>query len=100
MARTRNRFEWDQANRGHVARHGVSAVEFEQGVNNDPIQVAEFEIGGEWRAKVVAVTDRGRLLEMIYTVRLGRIRAVTAYPLNRRKREFYRGEFQKQKNLG
>ena len=69
-------------------------------MNNDPIQVAEFEIRGEWRTKVVGITDRGRLLEMVYTIRRGRIRAVTAYALKKREREFYRGEIQKQDNLG
>jgi uncharacterized DUF497 family protein len=69
------KFEWDEANRGHIARHGVTPAEFEQGMKNDPVFVAEFEVNGESRIRVAAITDRGRLLEMAYTVRRGRIRA-------------------------
>ena len=89
MAGRQNRFEWDDANRSHIARHGVSPEEFEQGMNNDPAPVAEYQIMGEQRAHVVGITGRGRLLELVYTVRSGRIRAVTAYPLRKNKRGLY-----------
>ena len=87
-------FEWDEANQGHIARHRVTPEEFEQAINNDPILVAEYEIKREWRAHVAGITDQGRLLELVYTVRRGRIRAVTAYPLKRNKKELYRGQFE------
>ena len=87
-------FEWDAGNREHLARHGISAAEFEQGMRNKPIQEFEAEAGGELRTKVAAITDRGRLLEMVYTIRRGRIRAITAFPMKRRKREQYRGKFE------
>lgn len=86
-------FEWDAGNREHLARHGISAAEFEQGMRNRPIQEFETGTGGELRMKVAALTDRGRLLEMVYTVRRGRIRAITAFPMKRRKRELYHGKF-------
>jgi uncharacterized DUF497 family protein len=94
VAGTRLQFEWDAANREHLARHGVSPAEFEQGMRNDPILEVETDTGGEWRAKVAAVTDQGRLLEMVYTIRRGRIRAITAFPMKRRKRERYHGKFE------
>ena len=71
-----SRFEWDEANQGHIARHRVSPEEFEQAINNDPILVAEYEIKREWRAHVVGITDRGRLLELVYTMQRGGIRAL------------------------
>ncbi len=88
-------FEWDEANRGHLVRHRVTPEEFEQALKNDPVELGSALVNGEQRTKVAAITDRGRILEMIYTVRRGRIRAVTAYPANKKKREAYRGYFQK-----
>jgi uncharacterized DUF497 family protein len=90
---TPSKFWWDEANRSHLARHGVTLEEFEQGMTNDPIQIDEYRVKEEWRAKVIAITDAERLLEMVYTIRQGRIRAVTAYPLKRNRRGFYRGKF-------
>lgn len=53
------------------------------------------EINGEVRTKVAAITDCGRILEMVYTVRRAQIRAVTAYPVHKGRREYYRGYFGK-----
>ena len=52
-------------------------------------------VDGEPRVHVVGMTDVGRLLEMVYTVRRGRIRAVTAFPMKRSTRRFYYGRFPK-----
>ena len=91
----RSRFEWDAANLGHIARHGVTAEEFEQGMNGNPLELGSAEINGELRTKVAAVTAGGRFLEMVYTIRRGKIRAVTAFPVDTRKKERYRGYFEK-----
>jgi uncharacterized DUF497 family protein len=88
-------FQWDDANRGHIGRHRVTPQEFEQAMANDPIEVAEYTVAGEPRVQVVGMTDAGRLLEMVYTIRRGRIRAVTAFPMKRNKRRFYYGSFPK-----
>jgi hypothetical protein len=95
VAGRQNRFEWDEANRGHIARHGVTPEEFEQGMNGNPLELGSAEINGELRTKVAAITARGRVLEMIYTIRRGRIRAVTAFPVDQRKKERYRVYFEK-----
>jgi uncharacterized DUF497 family protein len=67
----------------------VTPEEFEQGMNNDPAPVADYEVMGEQRAHVIGLTARGRMLELVYTVSSGRIRAVTAYPLRKNKRGLY-----------
>ena len=95
MAGRQGRFEWDEANRGHIARHGVTPEEFEQGIDGNPVELGSAEINGELRTKVAAITARGRVLEMVYTIRSGRIRAVTAFPVDKRKKERYRGYFEK-----
>ncbi len=93
MAGSGHTFEWDDANRGHLARHRVTPEEFEEGMANDPVELGSAEIHGEIRTKVAAMTVRGRILEMVYTVRRGRIRAVTAHPVHKKRREHYRGYF-------
>jgi hypothetical protein len=95
VAGKQNTFEWDEANREHIARHGITPEEFEEGMNGNPLELGSAEIKGEHRTKVAAITARGRFLEMIYTVRRGKIRAVTAFPVDERKREQYRGYFEK-----
>jgi hypothetical protein len=89
VAERQDRFEWDDANREHIARHGITPEEFEEGMNNGPVFVAEFEVRGERRTRVAGMTHRGRLLELVYTLRCGRVRAVTAFPLKRNKRGLY-----------
>ena len=89
------KFEWDDANRGHVARHGITPEEFEQAIENGPALIAEPVVKGEARVHAVGVTSAGRLLEVIYTVRRAKVRAVTAYPVNRSKREAFHGKFAK-----
>jgi len=44
---------------------------------------------------VLGQTDAGRLINAVYTERRERIRAVTAFTMNRRERKFYE-EFKKQ----
>jgi uncharacterized DUF497 family protein len=95
VAGASGRFDWDGANRAHLARHGVTPEEFEQGMKNDPVELVSAEVKGEPRTKVAAITDGGRILEMVYALRRGKIRAVTAYPAKKRARERYYGYFNK-----
>jgi hypothetical protein len=51
----RRRFDWDDANRGHISRHRAASEEFEQAMANDPIEIAEFTVGAEARVHVVGI---------------------------------------------
>jgi uncharacterized DUF497 family protein len=55
-------------------------VEFEQVVNNDPVDLDYEMIDNEERYRAVGLTRGGRLLSVVFTVRNGRLRAVTAFP--------------------
>ena len=73
-------FDWDKENRRHLQRHKVAPEEFEEVMFNEPADLEyEYELG-EDRYKVLGVTNRGRILVVIWTPRGDRIRAVTAYP--------------------
>jgi uncharacterized DUF497 family protein len=80
-------FEWDDANKGHIAMHAVTPQEVEE-VFSRPV----YEIPGnhdERRNLCVGTSSRGRMLAIAYTMRKGRIRVVTAYPAHRKQRRQY-----------
>jgi len=73
-------FDWDDENTKHLAAHKVTPGEFEQVMNNDPLDRDYELIDNEERYRSVGLTSAGRLLSVAWTVRDGRIRAVTAFP--------------------
>jgi uncharacterized protein len=86
-----NWFEWDEGNRAHVAEHGLSSAQCEEAFA-DPHRVAvpAGEVRGEHRAAMIGRTEAGRLIVVIYTFRIDRIRVVTAYPADRSDARAYR----------
>ena len=64
------KFDWDDANTGHIARHGVLPEEVEQAFASDTVLVLATQIrGGEERVLCAGLTDRGRALQFVYTLR-------------------------------
>ena len=57
------KFDWDDANIEHIARHGVKPEEVEQAFANDPLIVlAAQKRSGEARTLCAGLTDAGRPL--------------------------------------
>lgn len=82
-------FEWDRNNLRKIRAHGVSQEEAEQALRNDPIPDYDKDVEGELRFVYYGETVAGRLLAIIVTERGGKIRVVTAYPLDAgQKREY------------
>jgi uncharacterized protein len=80
-------FDWDDANTSHIARHDVTQEEVEQVFANAPLCVlTRNDRGGEERVLCAGLTDAGRALQIVYTVRRGRIRIVTAHTAKRKVR--------------
>jgi hypothetical protein len=52
-------FEWDDANRSHLARHGVSPEEAEQVLVNNPLDLDPQYVNDEWRFPSVGLTRFG-----------------------------------------
>jgi uncharacterized DUF497 family protein len=87
MAR-RAEFDWDEANTAHIARHEVTPREVEQAYANNPfVVVAEMLRNGETRALCAGITDAGRPLQFVYTMRGGKVRVVTAHTAHWKLRE-------------
>lgn len=73
-------FDWDTENTKHLAAYKVMAREFESVMQNSPLDLAYEVVDGEERYRSVGITDSGRLLVAIWTVRDGKVRATTAFP--------------------
>jgi uncharacterized DUF497 family protein len=81
------KFDWDDANISHIARHGVTPEEVEQAFANDSIVVLATRRSGEERVLCAGLTDAGRPLQFVYTMRRGKIRVVTAHTAHKKIRE-------------
>jgi len=72
-------FDWDFENIRHIARHGVSPEEAEDVFVNDPVDLGDEYIEGEWRFNSLGFTRSGRMLIVVATMRRERIRVVTSF---------------------
>jgi len=82
-------FDWDDANRKHVADHGVTPSEAEEIIANDPLDLELQLINGEERLLQIGETNALRVLVVVTTWRGNKIRVVTAFPATPQLREFY-----------
>ena len=73
-------FDWDDENKKHLDAHKVAPAEFEQLLYNDPIDLNFELIDNEERYRSVGLTNAGRLLSVVWTIRNGKVRAITAFP--------------------
>jgi hypothetical protein len=86
-------FDWDAGNLGKNARHGVDNREIEQVFANQPLLLASDALHSvtESRYRALGITDRGRQLMVIFTLRAEAtlIRVVSARSMNRKERRIY-----------
>ncbi len=81
------KFDWNDANVGHIAKHGVTPDEVEQAFANHPLALAVQKRGGETRTLCAGRTDTGRVLQFVYTLRRGKVRVITAHTAKRKVRD-------------
>ncbi len=87
-----NGFQWDKGNLDKSQiKHKVSRLESEQLFFNRPILVAtdDEHSQGESRYFVLGRTDLDRELFVVFTVREGLIRVISARDMSRRERKVY-----------
>ncbi len=82
-------FNWDAANLSHVAEHGVTPEEVAQALENDPVDLDYQVVQGEERWVAVGVTNVGRFLVVVWTIKRSAIRVVTAFDAGRRYQKVY-----------
>jgi uncharacterized DUF497 family protein len=85
----RVKFEFDTANLDHIAAHGVSRREILQAFRRKNHIIPGGKVKGEPRWKLFGKTAKGRYIIVVFTLRRGRVRPVTAYTMNRDDRDFY-----------
>lgn len=83
-------FDWDEANLGHIVRHGVQPDEAEQVILNDPVDLGMEIVEGEERYLNLGATSGGRVLLVVTTWREDRVRVVTTFePIKRLVQLYY-----------
>ena len=88
-------FDWDEVNIQHIARHEVKPGELEQLFANDPIDIDFEVVDGEDRWTSIGHTNALRFLLVVWTMRRGAIRIITA----RLASQLYRDAYLKAKGL-
>ena len=86
-------FEWDEWNADKIwEKHQVSHAECEQVLFSEPSIVAEDaeHSKAEPRYYVLGVTEQGRKLFLVFTLRRTLIRVITARDMSRKERRIYR----------
>lgn len=82
-------FDWDEGNLAHIAEHGVTTVEAEEVLDNDPLDLDVQTVDGEERILQVGLTKAGRVLMVATTWRGDELRVVTAFPASPGFRQLY-----------
>lgn len=85
-------FEWDHGNREkNLIKHGVSCAEAEEVFFDSPMVIPDVEHTTAMEERFVALGEtRGeRLLMVVFTIRVDRIRVISARPMSREERSFY-----------
>ncbi len=88
-------FEWDAGNRTkNKEKHDVSTGETEQVFFNEPLIILDDAKHSKAEKRVAAfgVTDAGRRLVVVYTVRGDKIRVISARDMHKKERAFYEQE--------
>jgi uncharacterized protein len=91
-------FDWDDDNRSHIARHGVTPEEAEEVVLGDALDT-EMQIADgnseEERLLQLGETARGRILQLLTTWRRGRVRVISAWDAPRQLKLYYLSEMRR-----
>lgn len=83
-------FDWDDANEEHISRHAVTPEEAEEAFFDVSRTRADvYSTGNERRRGLLGRTEEGRLLFVIYTLRAGAIRVITARDASPQHRRLY-----------
>ena len=85
-------FDWDDGNREkNQLKHNVSMKECEEIFFNEPLVILEDTKHSKDEQRYVAygVTDEGRKLHLIFTVRKSKFRVISARDMHRKERAFY-----------
>lgn len=73
-------FDWDDGNAEHILYdHDVTPDEAMEVFYNEPLPLLRHQVGQEWRQRIVGITHGQRILTVVFTLRKGKVRVVTAF---------------------
>ena len=90
-------FEWDQGNIGkNLIKHNVTDKESEEPFINKPNFTSDDEKHStlEKRSLILGITNAGRKLSIIYTIRNNKIRIISARDMDKKERREYEEKIQ------
>lgn len=85
-------FDWDGGNSAkNWLKHGVTVRECEEVFANTPLLVSydERHSAGEERHNALGKTSYDRLLYVSFTIRIRRVRVISARPMSKKDRAIY-----------
>ena len=84
-------FEWDEGNKEKPKKHGLTPEETEEAFfDTKKIVFTDWmHSKTEGRITLLGKTKKGRLLNITYTMRVKKIRIITARPINRKEVSLY-----------
>lgn len=84
-------FEWDKGNEQKNVKHGVTMAEAEQVFLNEPLVVLDDlkHSDAEPQYHALGKTSEDRLLHVTFTIRVNRIRVISARDMHRKERSVY-----------
>ncbi len=89
-------FEWDDGNTNkNASKHGVSTEEAEEVFKSGlalPLGIQIQPIADEQRLGIIGPSFNGRLLQVAFVLREGRVRVISARPAHRKERRQYYDE--------
>lgn len=91
-------FDWDEGNiNKNWDKHRVHHLECEEIFFNEPIttKVEKRGLPQEERISALGVTNEGRFLFVVFIIRRGRIRVISARDMNKKERKIYHEKIKK-----
>lgn len=91
-------FDWDKGNiEKNWEKHRVSYIECEEAFFNQPLLLQEDEGHSKVEARCYAlgITNDGRHLFIVFTIRQNKIRVISARDMSRKERRIYSEQIEK-----
>jgi len=82
-------FDWDEQNKRHLAKHGISRSDAEDVLSGSHILLEYQAEENEQRWVAVGVTRTGRILEIVFAVRRGAMRPITGWEAGKEIADLY-----------
>ena len=84
-------FDWDKGNSEKNLKHNVSDQEIEEAFSDENKATFKDHVHsqGEERFRIMGKTNLGRLLFIVFTMRLQKIRVISARDINRKEVPLY-----------